>query len=175
MRTVDAAVLEANFSAVKGTVGCDRVAEIETELRPVGGKLVGRCPLPDHEERTPSFYCYAKENSGFYDSWWCFGCGRGGDAIDLWHAQQGPFGNLVMAMQDLAERFGLKLWREEDLMSEPQLAARKARKRAEADFDRALRGHYFDLWVMPVVNAVEDLTEREAMLERCLKEAGLAR
>jgi hypothetical protein len=80
-----------------------------------------------------------------------------------------------MAMEDLAEHFGLKLWRPEDLMSDSQLAARKARRRVEAAFDRALRAHYFDLWVMPVVNAVEDLSEREALLERSLKEAGLAR
>jgi hypothetical protein len=173
--TVDAAVLEANFACVKGRVGCDQVAEIETELRPISGKLLGRCPLPDHEDHTPSFYLYANEHPGFYDSWWCFGCGRGGDVVDLWQAQQGPFGNLVMAMEDLAERFDLKLWREEDLMSETQLAARRARRRVEAAFDRVLRVHYFDRLVMPVVNAVEDLGEREALLERCLKEAGLAR
>ena len=94
--------------------------------------------------------------------------------MDLWQAQQGPFGNLVMAMEDLAERFGLKLWRPEDLMSETQLAARRARRRVEAAFDRALRAHYFDLWGMPVVNAVEDLGERKALLERSLKEVGLA-
>ena len=78
-------------------------------------------------------------------------------------------------MEDLAEHFGLKLWRPEDLMSDVQLAARRARRRVEAAFDRALRAHYFDLWVMPVVNAVEDLDEREKLLDRSLREAGLAR
>ncbi len=177
MRTVDGAALEANFACVKGAIGCDRVAETETELRTVGGRLVGRCPLPDHEDRTPSFYCYANEHAGFYDSWWCFGCSRGGDVIDLWRAV-GPLGEMgspVMAMHDLAERFGLKLWREEDLMSESQLAARRARQRVDAAFERALTGHYFDLWVMPMVNGVEDPGERRELLERCLKEAGLAR
>jgi len=175
MRLVGEAALYANFACVKGTVGCDRVAELESALRPVGGKLVGQCPLPDHEDSTPSFYCYANEHAGFFDSWRCYGCNRGGDVVDLWHCQQGPFGNLVMAMQDLAERFNLKLWREEDLMSDTQLAARRARRRVDTAFDRALKAHYFDRWVMPVVNAVEDLDERRALLERCLKEAGLAR
>ena len=174
MRLVDEATLEANFACVKGTVGCDSVAELETELRPVGGKLVGRCPLPDHEDRTPSFYCYAREHMGFYTFWRCYGCNRGGDVVDLWQAQQGPFGNLVMAMQDLAEHFDLKLWRDEDLMSDTQLAARRARRRIETAFERALKAHCFDRLVMPLVNAVEDLDERRALLERCLKEAGLA-
>jgi hypothetical protein len=37
-----------------------------------------RCILPDHEDRTPSFVVYEATNS-FY----CFGCSRGGDVIDL--------------------------------------------------------------------------------------------
>jgi DNA primase len=174
VRTLDDAALEANFAAVKGTIGCDRVAELETELRRSGGLLKGRCPLPDHQDRTPSFYCYPNGHR-FYDSWCCFGCASAGDVVDLWQAQQGPFGNMVMAMEDLAEHFGLKLWRPEDLMSDDQLAARRARRRVEAAFDRALRAHYFDQWVMPVVNAVEDLDEQEKLLDRSLREAGLAR
>lgn len=176
MRTIGPAVLEANIACVKGTVGCDRVAELETVLRPAGGKLVGRCPLPDHEDRTPSFYCYAGEHAGFYDSSWCFGCSRGGDVIDLYGLLKGwDHGPVWWSLEGLAQDFGFKLWRDDDLMSETQLAARRARRRVEAAFDRALRAHYFDLWVMPVVNAVEDLGEREALLERCLQEAGIAR
>ena len=38
-----------------------------------------RCPLPDHEDRTPSCHVYADAGAG----WFCFGCGRGGSLIDL--------------------------------------------------------------------------------------------
>lgn len=48
------------------------------ELRRVGRSLVGRCPLPDHEDRTPSFHVYPGD-----DRWHCFGCNRGGDIFDL--------------------------------------------------------------------------------------------
>jgi DNA primase len=48
-------------------------------LRRVGDRWVGRCPLPDHEDKTPSFAVYAETNS-----WWCFGCLRGGDAVNLY-------------------------------------------------------------------------------------------
>lgn len=43
---------------------------------------VGLCPL--HEERTPSFRIYPNNNS-----WYCFGCGEGGDVIDLVMKTQG--------------------------------------------------------------------------------------
>ena len=37
-----------------------------------------RCPLPDHEDRTPSFHVYGAERG-----WFCFGCHRGGTVYDL--------------------------------------------------------------------------------------------
>jgi hypothetical protein len=59
-------------AAVKGMVSCDRGAEPETEFRRTGGLLKGHCTLPDHEDRTPSFYCYP-DGQGFYSSWRCTG------------------------------------------------------------------------------------------------------
>jgi DNA primase len=172
--SLDQAALKASFASVKGTVGCDQVAELETDLRAVGGKLLGRCPLPDHEDRTPSFYCYS-QGSGFYDSWWCFGCNRGGDVIDLYDAQEGPFQNKVIALHALAERFGLKLWRPKDFMSDLQLAAMRAKRRIEVALDVALRKWYFEIHAMPQINAVEDEGARRLLLEKALKEAGLSR
>jgi DNA primase len=166
--------LEASFASVKGTLGCDQVAELETDLRPSGKLLKGCCPLPDHVDRTPSFCCYAN-NHGFYDSWWCFGCNRGGDVVDLYAAMEGPFGSMVMALHALAEKFGLKLWRDEDFMSDFQLAAMRAKRKIEAARDRALRHWYFEREVMPVADAIADEAEREAFLNRAFKEAGLIR
>jgi|SRR5215207_874213 len=47
-------------------------------LKRRGTQWVGHCPLPDHEDRTPSFVVYTETNSFF-----CFGCVRGGDVVDL--------------------------------------------------------------------------------------------
>lgn len=45
-------------------------------LRPVGQRLMGRCPL--HEDKIPSFVVYKTTNTC-----WCFGCSTGGDTIKL--------------------------------------------------------------------------------------------
>ena len=47
-------------------------------LRKVGERWVVQCPLPDHEDRSPSFTVYPETNS-----WFCYGCLRGGDVIEL--------------------------------------------------------------------------------------------
>jgi hypothetical protein len=49
-----------------------------TDLRPKGEKLAGKCPLPDHQDDSPSLWVYPETRS-----WYCFGCNRGGDVIDF--------------------------------------------------------------------------------------------
>src|SRR5215210_7907062 len=47
-------------------------------LRRVGKEWVGRDPLPDHEDRSPSFTVNPEKNV-----WFCHGCLRGGDVVEL--------------------------------------------------------------------------------------------
>ena len=47
-------------------------------LRRIGKEWVGRCPLPDHEDRSPSFTANPEKNVFF-----CHGCLRGGDVVEL--------------------------------------------------------------------------------------------
>jgi DNA primase len=47
-------------------------------LRRVGKEWAGRCPLPDHEDRSPSFTVNSERNVFF-----CHGCLRGGDVVEL--------------------------------------------------------------------------------------------
>ena len=53
-------------------------AETVTKLKKVGLRMVGSCPSHDHEDPSPSFTVYPESNS-----WYCFGCSRGGDLLDL--------------------------------------------------------------------------------------------
>jgi hypothetical protein len=47
-------------------------------LRRVGREWAGRCVLPDHEDRSPSFTVNPEKNVFF-----CHGCLRGGDVVEL--------------------------------------------------------------------------------------------
>jgi len=73
--------LKARIAAVKTAWPIARFCRelLGCDLIPAGsGKGKACCPLPGHDDRTPSFTIY--EGS---DSAWCFGCGRGGDVIKL--------------------------------------------------------------------------------------------
>jgi hypothetical protein len=49
------------------------------QMRRIGTRWTARCPLPGHEDKSPSFVVFVETNS-----WYCFGaCQRGGDVIDL--------------------------------------------------------------------------------------------
>jgi DNA primase len=73
------------------------------ELRRAGTRWVARCPLPNHEDKTPSFSVYPETGS-----WYCFGaCQRGGDVVDLAATAWGyGDGEMAMAAADLLREFG---------------------------------------------------------------------
>ena len=69
---------------------------VTTPLRPSGKTLCGRCPL--HDDKRPSFYVYPATNS-----WYCFGCHRGGDAIAFVRHLHGH--SFVKAVHDLITHY----------------------------------------------------------------------
>jgi CHC2 zinc finger len=66
-----------DYAVIKEKVDIVDYISRHTELRPMGNKFRGKCPLPDHEDDTPSLWVYPESRS-----WYCFGCNRGGDVID---------------------------------------------------------------------------------------------
>src|SRR5919112_517972 len=90
--------------AVRGAVPIEQIARRYTQLESLGGRawFTGRCPLPDHEDKTPSFYVYPPGR------WWCYGCGRGGDVVDL-EFFCGDYGELWEAMVSLAVEYDVEL------------------------------------------------------------------
>lgn len=70
-------------------------------LRRHGTEWVGLCPLPDHTEKTPSFSVNSEKNV-----FWCFGCLRGGDVVELARFAWGyERGEVTMAAADLLREF----------------------------------------------------------------------
>lgn len=103
-------------------------------LRRVGKAWVGRCVLPDHEDRTPSFSVDPAKNL-----WNCFGCNRGGDAVRLacltWGYQPGGKEE-QMAAADLLHTFG------HEIPGRPPTwyAKEQRQKEARAAFERVRVG-----------------------------------
>lgn len=73
-------------------------------LKRAGSNLRGLCPF--HSEKTPSFTVYPQDNS-FY----CFGCGAGGDAITFIRKRENL--DYPDAVEFLAQRAGITIVRDE--------------------------------------------------------------
>lgn len=46
------------------------------------GEMIS-CPLPGHDDSTPSFNLWAEDDQGVPQRYGCFGCGKGGDVVSL--------------------------------------------------------------------------------------------
>ena len=92
-----------SLEAVKEGVPIQVYVATLTDLERFGGNgwLTGRCPLPNHEDREPSFYVYGDGRAH------CYGCGFHGDIFDLFRAVEG--GELWEAMISLAQRYDIGL------------------------------------------------------------------
>jgi DNA primase len=100
----------------------------KTDLRRVGSRWTGLCPF--HDERTPSFSVNAEEKL-----YYCFGCGEGGDAFKF--VQQTEALEFQEAVELLAERFNVRVEREEDDPKAEQ--RRRRRERLQSLLERAAR------------------------------------
>jgi DNA primase len=84
--------------AVRDAVSILDIAGEHTRLQKAGQRYKGVCPL--HKEKTPSFS--VEPLQGLY---YCFGCGQGGDAIDLHMRLSGD--DFPAAIEALARRYGI--------------------------------------------------------------------
>ncbi len=75
---------------------------LHTQLKPVSGGFMGRCPFPDHQERTASFS--VSETRQLYH---CFGCGKSGNIFTFLQQFNGL--SFPDAVEFLAYRAGLSL------------------------------------------------------------------
>ncbi len=90
--------------AIRDAVPIEEIARRYTDLEPFGCKawFVGWCAIPDHEDKTASFYIYPPGR------FWCYGCSRGGDVVDL-EFFCGDYGELWEAMVSLAVEYNVDL------------------------------------------------------------------
>lgn len=95
-------ISQRSIEEVRDAANIAEVASEFTALRRQGARYAGLCPYADHSEKTPSFS--VSPDKGFY---YCFGCGKGGDAIKLVTDLKGF--SFVEAVTYLAERSGVDL------------------------------------------------------------------
>src|SRR6188508_2030213 len=86
--------------AVRDAVDIVDIAGAHTKLTRAGRKWKGLCPF--HKEKAPSFQVDAEQ--GLY---YCFGCGKGGDAIGLHMELTGD--DFPAAIETLATRYGIAI------------------------------------------------------------------
>jgi DNA primase len=106
--------------AVRDAVSIVDIAGEHTRLQKAGQRYKGVCPL--HKEKTPSFS--VEPVQGLY---YCFGCGQGGDAIDLHMRLTGD--DFPAAIETLARRYGIPV---------PTRSAGSRGGKTEPDIERAL-------------------------------------
>lgn len=109
----------------------DRIKQLDirdlgglTFPREHGNALQGKCPFPGHGPqtgKTPSFTFYPKNNTCF-----CWGCKRGGTAIDFWMHLHG-IQDAAWAIKDLADRYHIPL----ELSPEQERQIRQERERED--------------------------------------------
>ena len=146
------------FKAVKEAVPIEDYAATLTELKPNGLRLAGHCPIPGHDDRTPSFHIWPGEGGG---SWWCFGaCARGGDVIDLCQAVEG--GEPWEAMMTLATRYDIKLPRRPSSWFGRQARQRRVRDALEEMRVERVRRRLMRGLVEPEVAGITNPDERAA-------------
>jgi len=130
-------------------------------LRRVGKEWVGRCPLPDHEDRSPSFTVNAEKNVFF-----CHGCLRGGDVAELaclaWGYDQR---DAHVAAATLLMEFGFEV-----PQRPPSWFAKQERQKSVKDALERVRVRSAQRRLMrtlaPLVASIEGLEERREEAQR---------
>ncbi len=156
------------FETIKGSVPVALYAGELTELRRSGGVLVGCCPLPDHEDRTPSFTIWPEGGSANNGTWWCFGCSRGSDVFDLYSCREGcsePWEALV----GLSLKYGIELPSRSETWHRWQREKLAIGNLAENVRFRVRCRRVFKLMILgaPEIQSIENLAEKREEIRLC--------
>jgi DNA primase len=135
-------------------------------LRRVGKEWAGRCMLPDHEDRSPSFTVNAEKNVFF-----CHGCLRGGDVVELarlaWGYDQR---NAHTAAAMLLMEFGFEVPERPPAWFRKEERQRHTRAAIEETKKNIVRRRLFKHLILPLLDAIEDEEEHNRELDRAWSE-----
>ena len=151
------------IEALNEVVPLPTYAATLTELKKAGVRQVGSCPIPDHEDTTPSFTVY--QESG---RWYCFGCSRGGDLLDLFMAvEDWPEDAYGPALTAMAEKFGVELPQRSDRwhrwQDDKARILEAVKQRTAATYQRRLTRVYAPLVLLGGETPEEELEALEGL------------
>ena len=128
-------VLSEDFvSELKARNDISEIIGEYVNLQQKGRNLMGLCPF--HSERTPSF-CVYPSNGSFY----CFGCGAGGDVITFLRLMEHY--DYVETIQKLAERAGMdfEISEEDNKLHQKKLLIYRINREAAKFYHKCLVGN----------------------------------
>lgn len=127
------------------------------QLRRVGEKKwVSRCPMPNHDDRSPSFTVYPET-----DSFFCFGCLVGGDVIELArHAWGYDKSEVAMAAADLLREYGHEVPHRPPAWHRKEERQERVRQELEASKIRRVQRRLYRWLYAPIISNVESADER---------------
>jgi CHC2 zinc finger len=119
-----------------------------------------RCPLPGHEYRSPPFVLYPQTASFF-----CYGCLRGGDVVELYRLVQGYSEREAhVAAANLLMEFGHEVPQRPPAWFRKQERQRYTRAAIEETKKSIGRRRLFQHLILPYIDTIED--ERNQELDR---------
>jgi DNA primase len=131
-------------------------------LRRVGKEWAGRCPLPEHEDRSPSFAVNPDKNVFF-----CHGCLRGGDVVELarlaWGYDQRD-AHVAAAM--LLMEFGHEVPQRPPAWFRKQERQHQTRAAIEETKKSIVRRRLFKHLILPLIDTIEDEEEHAREVDR---------
>jgi hypothetical protein len=122
-----------------------------------GGKWQARCPLPDHDDKTPSFFVFSDGR------WRCFGCSRGGDVVDLYMiVNDYPEDEAHIAAATLLMEFGHESPKRPPSWFRKQERQRRAREGIDRERVEHIRMLVFRLIWVPWLRGLPEAVRDEA-------------
>ena len=132
------------------------------KMRRVGEEWMARCPLKDHQDKTPSFAVNPKRNV-----WFCHGCVRGGDVVELarfaWDVDKAE---VAVAAAYLLMEFGHDVPQRPPSWFAKQERQGPIRDGIDSVRREIKRRRLFRCFILPVIDTIEAEEEREQELER---------
>ncbi len=131
-------------------------------LRRVGKEWAGRCPLPDHEDRSPSFTVNPEKNVFF-----CHGCLRGGDVVTLAQLAWGyDERDMAMVAANLLHEFGHEIPARPPAWHRKQERQKSVRSAVKHTVKANYKRQVFKYCILPNLMLGGDEGEREAEISR---------